>query len=79
MLAPRLSYFNGAWEGESGRLEVQVGIGRRTLACCQSLFPAMPSDLGPDGCVRLRAYLFLANNHWFSGHCRGCGRVSRLG
>jgi hypothetical protein len=39
----------------------------------------MPSDLGPDGSVRLRAYLPLVNSHWFSGHCRGCGRGVTVG
>ena len=33
-----------------------------------------PDDIGPDGAVRLRCYLPLADRAWLSGTCRGCGR-----
>ena len=41
-----------------------------------------PNDIGPDGTVRLRCYLPLANSVWFSAGCQGrqgCGHVAPIG
>ena len=38
-------------------------------------------DVGPDGYVRLRCYLPLADTHWFSASCGGldgCGHITPL-
>ena len=40
-----------------------------------------PDPLGPDGTVRLRCYLPLADTHWFSAGCQGlrdCGHVAPI-
>lgn len=35
--------------------------------------------IGPDGTVRLRRYLPIADTHWFSALCPGCGRTAPVG
>jgi hypothetical protein len=43
---------------------------------------ADPDDIGPDGTVRLRAYLTMANSLWFSAGCEGeagCGHSAPIG
>jgi hypothetical protein len=40
-----------------------------------------PDAIGPDGTVRLRCYLPLANTLWFSAGCegrQGCGHVTPI-
>ena len=40
-----------------------------------------PDDLGPDGYVRLRRYLPLADTHWFGISCAGldgCGHAATV-
>jgi hypothetical protein len=39
-------------------------------------------DIGPDGTVRLRCYLPMANSVWFSAGCQGrqgCGHIVPIG
>lgn len=41
-----------------------------------------PDAIGPDGTVRLRCYLPLANSLWFSAGCQGqqgCGHSAPIG
>ena len=43
---------------------------------------AGPDDIGPDGTVRLRCYLPVANSLWFFAGCQGrtgCGHVAPIG
>lgn len=40
-----------------------------------------PDAIGPDGTVRLRCYLALADSHWFSAGCggrEGCGHTAPI-
>ena len=41
-----------------------------------------PDAIGPDGTVRLRCYLPMANSVWFYAGCQGrqgCGHVAPIG
>jgi hypothetical protein len=41
-----------------------------------------PDTVGPDGTVRLRRYLPLADRHWFNAECEGeegCGHGMPIG
>ena len=43
---------------------------------------AAPDAIGPDGTVRLRCYLPMANSLWFFAGCQGrtgCGHVAPIG
>ena len=63
----------------------QAGCAHRIAASGgESAFPvtANPDDIGPDGTVRLRCYLPMANSLWFFAGCQdrqGCGHVAPIG
>ena len=77
------SRLDRAAEWERG-LPVQLGQMTTTAAGEKDLgmTEADPDEIGPDGRVRLRCYLLMADTVWFSAGCQGrksCGHSSPIG
>ena len=52
------------------------------MSASDSIGVSNSDTVGPDGTVRLRRYLPLADRHWFSAECEdqeGCGHAMPIG